>query len=114
MGTLRSHIEPRGDIPNSSGQGRSGPQTAQLLAMFCEAGSSPPDVSTAMARALEVKSAGLPADAGPWTAVFTGARGDDTDRIPSFGQSDPEGITLLVSASQLDNINESRTVGLSS
>ena len=39
--------------------GRSGPQSAQFFAMFCGADSSPPDVSTAVARAFEEKAAGL-------------------------------------------------------
>ena len=45
-------IEPPGNTPDSVGQGRSGPQSAQFFAMFCGAGSSPPDVSTAVARAV--------------------------------------------------------------
>src|SRR5262245_34480029 len=32
-------------------------------------GLSPPDVSTAVARAFAVRATGLPADFGPWTAV---------------------------------------------
>jgi len=46
-------------LSDSRGQGRSGPQTAQFFVMFCGAGSSPRDVSTAVARALEEKSSAL-------------------------------------------------------
>ena len=66
-------IEPPRDTPDSRGQGRSGPQKAQFFVLFCGAGSSPPDVSTAVARTVEEKSAALPADSGPWTADCSGA-----------------------------------------
>ena len=49
---INRRIEPRGDTPDSRWQGRSGPQTAQLFVLFCGGGSSPPDVSTAVARAV--------------------------------------------------------------
>jgi len=71
--TTRGHpvrrIKPLVDTLDSRGQLRSDLQTARLFVPFCGAGSSPPVVSTALARALEVKSAGLSADFEPWTAV---------------------------------------------
>jgi len=69
---LRSYRPPyptAQDKSNRSGQGRSGPQKAQFYVMFCGADTSSPDVSTAVARAFEGRSTGLPADSWPWTDV---------------------------------------------
>ena len=62
VGHIDRRIEPPGNTPDRGGQGRSGPQKAQFSDMFWGAGSSRPDMSTAVARALEVKSAGLGKD----------------------------------------------------
>jgi hypothetical protein len=53
-------IQPLVDTPDSRGQLRSDLQTARFFVMTCGAGSSPPVVSTAVARMFEEKSAGLP------------------------------------------------------
>ena len=67
-------IEPPRDTPDSRGQGRSGPQKAQFFVLFCGAGSSPPVVSTAVARKFEEKSAGLLADSELYTATYSGSK----------------------------------------
>src|SRR6516164_5786265 len=59
FGLIDRRIEPPGDTPDSRGQVRSDPQVAQFFVMFCGAGSSPPGVSTAVARALGKGSAAL-------------------------------------------------------
>jgi hypothetical protein len=62
----------RPDTPDSRGQVISGPQTAWFIVKLCGAGSSPPDMSTAVARAFEEKSSALPTDSGTWAAVYSG------------------------------------------
>jgi hypothetical protein len=45
---------------------------------------SPTDLSTPFTRAFAVRTTGLPAGCWLWTAVGSGARKDDSDRIPRF------------------------------
>ena len=61
VGFIDRRIKPLVGTPDSRGQLRSDIQTARFFVLFCGAGSSPPVVSTAVARKFEEKSAGLPA-----------------------------------------------------
>jgi hypothetical protein len=72
VGFIDRRIQPLVDTPDSRGQLRRDLLTARFFVMTCGAGSSPPAVSTAVARMFEEKSAGLPSETAHETVWVSG------------------------------------------